>query len=580
MALDGITVSCIKKEMTDALAGGFITKVAQPEKDELMLAVKNNGTTYRLVISANPSLPLIYISDKNKQSPASAPAFCMLLRKHIGSGRITQITQPSLERVLIMHIEHRNELGDMCEKKLIIELMGKHSNIIFTDNDGNILDSIKRIPASISSVREVLPGRKYFIPQTEKKADPFEVTEGDFSEIIFSKNASLSKAIYTSLTGFSPMAAEEIAARASIDSDRFAPDITPSERAHIFHTFELFISDIKSGTYSPAIYFKNGAPAEFSVFESQLYKDFDKKDFDCVFDLLFSYYAQKEAVSRIRQKSADLRKIVSTVLERNVKKLQLQQKQLKDTEKRDKYRIYGELINTYGYGLEEGADKLEATDYYSGKDVVIPLDPTLTPLENSKKYFDRYTKLKRTFEAVTEQVEETSGDIEHLESIRTALDTADDEADLMQISDELKEYGYIKKKAQGKKDKRAKAKPMHFVSSDGYDIYVGKNNYQNDELTFSTPYNYDWWFHAKGTPGSHVVVKSKEAVPPDSTFEEAGRLAAYFSKGRQASKTEVDYTLRRNIKKPAKAKPGFVVYYTNYSMMSEPDIEGLHRVDE
>ena len=202
MALDGITVSCIKKEMTDALAGGFITKVAQPEKDELMLAVKNNGTTYRLVISANPSLPLIYISDKNKQSPASAPAFCMLLRKHIGSGRITQITQPSLERVLIMHIEHRNELGDMCEKKLIIELMGKHSNIIFTDNDGNILDSIKRIPASISSVREVLPGRKYFIPQTEKKADPFEVTEDDFSKIIFSKNASLSKAIYTSLKDF------------------------------------------------------------------------------------------------------------------------------------------------------------------------------------------------------------------------------------------------------------------------------------------------------------------------------------------------------------------------------------------
>ena len=210
---------------------------------------------------------------------------------------------------------------------------------------------------------------------------------------------------------------------------------------------------------------------------------------------------------------------------------------------------------------------------------MIPLDPTLTPLENSKKYFDRYGKLKRTFEAVTLQAEETAHDIEHLESIRTALDTADDEADLMQISDELKEYGYIKKKAQGKKNKQAKAKPMHFVSSDGYDIYVGKNNYQNDELTFSTPYNYDWWFHAKGTPGSHVIVKSKEAVPPDSTFEEAGRLAAYFSKGRQASKTEIDYTLRRNVKKPAKAKPGFVVYYTNYSMMSSPDIDGLKRID-
>ena len=579
MALDGITVSCIKKEMADSLTGGFITKIAQPEKDELMLAIKNNGTTYRLIISANPSLPLIYMSDKNKPSPASAPAFCMLLRKHIGSGRITGIIQPSLERVLIMNIEHRNELGDMCEKKLIVELMGKHSNIIFADSEDNILDSIKRIPASISSVREVLPGRKYFIPQTEDKADPLTITEDVFSELIFSKHASLSKAIYTSLTGFSPMAAEEIAARASIDSDKFAPEFTPSEKAHVFHTLEGFLSDIKCGQYSPAIYFDNGIPKDFSVFESKLYENYEKQSFESVFDLLFSYYAQKEAVSRIRQKSADLRKIVSTALERNVKKLQLQQKQLKDTEKRDKYRIYGELINTYGYGLDEGAEKLEATDYYSGNDVVIPLDPTLTPLENSKKYFDRYGKLKRTFEAVTLQAEETAHDIEHLESIRTALDTADDEADLMQISDELKEYGYIKKKAQGKKNKQAKAKPMHFVSSDGYDIYVGKNNYQNDELTFSTPYNYDWWFHAKGTPGSHVVVKSKEAVPPDSTFEEAGRLAAYFSKGRQASKTEIDYTLRRNVKKPAKAKPGFVVYYTNYSMMSSPDIKGLKRKD-
>jgi predicted ribosome quality control (RQC) complex YloA/Tae2 family protein len=579
MALDGITVSCIKKEMSDKLCGGYITKISQPEKDELMLTIKNGGNTYRLTISASPSLPLIYFSDKNKPGPMSAPAFCMLLRKHIGSGRILKIEQPSLERVLFMIIEHRNEMGDICSKKLIIELMGKHSNIIFTDDNDMILDSIKRVPANISSVREVLPGRKYFIPQTQNKADPFTLDEKNFSDIVFSNSCGIAKALYSSVTGFSPMAADEICCRASLDPDRFAPDCTDSERAHLFHTFASFIEDIRNASYSPAVYFENGSPAEFSVFASCLYESSEKQVYGSVFDLLYSYYARREAVSRIRQKSSDLRRIVSTALERSVKKLHLQQKQLKDTEKRDSFRVYGELLTAYGYGVEEGSDKLETVNYYTGESITIPLDPEETPLENAKRYFEKYNKLKRTFEAVSIQAEETSKDIEHLESIQNALDTASDEADLAQISDELKEYGYIKKKGDPKKGRSEKAKPLHFLSSDGYDIYVGKNNYQNDELTFSSPCGYDWWFHSKGIPGSHVVVRSGEAVPPDRTFEEAGRLAAYFSKGRQASKVEIDYTLRKNVKKPAKAKPGFVVYYTNYSMMSVPDISGIEQAD-
>ena len=579
MALDGITVSCIRKEMADRLAGGYITKIAQPEKDELLLTIKNAGSVYRLVISANASLPLIYFTDKNKPNPLSAPAFCMLLRKHIGSGHIIDIVQPSLERVLFILIEHRDEMGDMRRKKLIIELMGKHSNIIFADDEDTIIDSIKRVPANISSVREVLPGRKYFIPQTVEKYDPFTISENDFINAVFSASCELSRAIYTSVTGFSPMAGEEICLRASVDSAKHAGDCTENERLHVFRTFTRFMDDIRNSVYAPAIYFESGSPADFSVFEAQLYSGYEKQPFGSVFDLLYSYYAQKETVSRIRQKSADLRKIVSTALERNVRKLQLQQKQLKDTEKRDKFRVYGELLTAYGYGLEEGADKLETENYYTGEKVTIPLDPEKSPLENAKKYFDKYGKLKRTFEAVSIQADETSKDIEHLESIQTALDTASDEADLLQISDELKESGYIKKKASDKKGRSSKAKPLHFISSDGYDIFVGKNNYQNDELTFSTPYGYDWWFHSKGAPGSHVVVKSDTPVPPDSTFEEAGRLAAHFSKGRQASKVEIDYTLRRNVKKPNKAKPGFVVYYTNYSMMASPDISGIKQAD-
>ncbi len=579
MAFDGITVSCIRKELLNTLNGGYITKIAQPEKDELLLTIKNLGKQHRLLISANPSLPLLYFTEKNKQSPMTAPGFCMLLRKHIGSGRILDICQPSLERVLIFHIEHRNELGDLCQKKLIVELMGKHSNIIFTDNDDTILDAIRRVSANVSSVREVLPGRKYFIPQTQEKEDPFSISEENFCQKVFSKNLNLSKAIYTTLTGFSPMAGEELCCRCAVPSESFAPECSEQTKAHIYHIFARFMDDIKSGSYRPAIFYENDKPKDFAVFESCLYSDSETAQYDSISLLLEDFYSQKNVVSRIRQKSTDLRKIVNNYLERNVKKLTLQKKQLKDTEKREKYRIYGELITAYGYGLDENADKLEAVNYYTGEEVTIPLDKSISPLDNAKKYFEKYNKQKRTFEAVTLQIEETSQDIAHLESIQNSLDIALDEADLSQISQELQANGYIKKKSSKKQARQNKAKPLHFISSDGFHIYVGKNNFQNDELTFASPVGRDWWFHSKNVPGSHVIVKSDTTELPDSTFEEAGRLAAYYSKARQGAKVEIDYTQRKNVKKPNKAKPGFVIYYTNYSMMSAPDISGIQQLD-
>lgn len=579
MALDGITVSCLKKELQDSLLGGYIMKIAQPEKDELLITIKNNGTQYRLSASANPSLPLLYITDKNKQSPITAPGFCMLLRKHIGSGHITCIEQPSLERVIIFTIEHRNELGDPCKKKLIIELMGKHSNIIFTDENNVILDSIRRISANVSSVREVLPGRLYFIPQTQEKSDPLTITEENFMNTVFSKAANLSKALYTSFIGFSPLTGEEICQRSGVASELFAPECSVTIKEHIYHTFTRLIEEILLCHYKPSIYYENNNPVDFSVLESIVYASNISKDFSSVSELLNAYYSQKNAATRIRQKSTDLRKLVSTFLERNVKKLQIQQKQLKDTEKKDKFRIYGELLNTYGYEAKEGDKSLNAVNYYTGENISIPLDPTMSATDNAKKYFEKYNKLKRTFEAVSLQIKETAEDIEHLESIQNALDIASDEADLLQISDELRVCGYIKKHSGKKQARQSKAKPMHFISSDGFDIYVGKNNYQNDELTFSSPMNKDWWFHSKGIPGSHVIVKSKQNELPDRTYEEAARLAAYFSKGRTGSKVEIDYTLRKNIKKPNKAKPGFVVYYTNYSMMASPDISEIKKID-
>ena len=269
---------------------------------------------------------------------------------------------------------------------------------------------------------------------------------------------------------------------------------------------------------------------------------------------------------------------MGTALERNRKKYQLQEKQLKDTEKREKYKVYGELIHTYGYGLEEGAEKLEALNYYTNEMVTIPLDKQLDAMENAKKYFDKYNKLKRTYEALSTLIEETKTEIAHLESIAASMDIAQTEDDLVQIKEELVEFGYIKRKKTDKKAK-IKSKPFHYVSSDGYDIYVGKNNYQNDELTFKFATGNDWWFHAKGMPGSHVIVKSNNEELPDRTFEEAGMLAAYYSSGRDNDKVEIDYLQKKNIKKPNKAAPGFVVYYTNYSLTISPDISNLKQVE-
>lgn len=578
MAFDGITIAAMVKELNTSLKGGRINKIAQPESDELLITVRGQDGQKRLLLSASPSLPLLYFTSKNRISPLTAPNFCMLLRKHIGSARITDITQPGMERVVQFHLEHLNELGDVCHKILIMELMGKHSNLIFCDDKGMILDSIKHVSSNMSSVREVLPGREYFIPKTQDKLDPLTITEEEFISDICPKPLPAAKAIYSSLTGISPVMAQEVCFRASIDGNDSMQSLNEAARTHLYHTFARIMDQVKEGSFTPNIIFRGDEPVEYVVLDFQQYgPEYHSVSFDSVSQMLETYYASRDLITRIRQKSADLRRIVQTALERNRKKLMLQQKQMKDTEKKDKYKIYGELINTYGYGLEEGVKSFKALNYYTNEEITIPLDPQLTPQENSKKYFDRYQKLKRTQEALEEQIKETTEEIQHLESISNALDIAREESDLSQIKEELTEFGYIKKHYTSKKGAKmqTKSKPFHYISSDGYDIYVGKNNYQNDELTFKFASGNDWWFHAKKMPGSHVVVKTKDGTLPDRTFEEAGSLAAYYSQGRTAPKVEIDYLQKKNVKKPAGAKPGFVVYYTNYSLMAVPDISSL-----
>ncbi|MDY4668370.1 MAG: NFACT RNA binding domain-containing protein [Oliverpabstia sp.] len=578
MAFDGITIANIVSELNHTITGGKINKIAQPENDELIITIKNQRQQYRLFLSASASLPLIYLTETNKPSPLTAPNFCMLLRKHIGSGKILSVTQPGMERIIRFTIEHLNELGDLCTKYLIVEIMGKHSNIIFCNENDQIIDSIKHVSAHMSSVREVLPGRPYFIPATQEKKNPLELTEDILSQEILSRPVTASKALYTGITGISPLMAEEICHRANIDGGIPTDGLSPLEKLHLSHTFLSLMEDIKSETFTPNIVYQGREPVEFAPFPLTQYEDLKTVSYPSISQVLETYYAEKNIVTKMRQKSVDLRKIVQTALERNLKKYQLQQKQMKDTEKKEKYRIWGELINTYGYGLEPGIKSMEALNYYTNETITIPLDSTLTPQENAKKYFDKYSKMKRTAEALEHLLQETKSEIEHLESISASLDIALSEDDLAQIKEEMMEYGYIRRKYTSGKKVKITSKPFHYLSSDGFHIYVGKNNFQNEELSFKFATGNDWWFHAKGQPGSHVIVKTNGEELPDRTFEEAGKLAAYYSRGRQAPKVEIDYTQKKNLRKPNGAKPGFVVYYTNYSLLIEPDISGLTQV--
>lgn len=577
MAFDGITVAALTKELKETICDGRIAKIAQPESDELLLTIKTKEGQRRLSISASASLPLIYLTNDNKPSPMTAPNFCMLLRKHIGNGRIVDVSQPGLERIIQFRIEHLDELGDLRQKTLVIEIMGKHSNIIFCDEKDQIIDSIKHVPAQMSSVREVLPGRPYFIPDTMEKQDPLTAADEDFSRALRGKPMRISKAVYTSFTGISPVVAEEICYLAGIDSQMTASDLTDDMLTHLYRQFQYYMEDVRNGAFTPVIYFDGNTPKEFSALPLTHFQNLEKKEYGSISEVLSTYYATRNTLVRIRQKSADLRHIVQTALERNRKKYELQSRQLKDTENRDLYKVYGELINAYGYQLPEGSKELTALNYYTGEELTIPLDPVKTPQENAQKYFARYNKQKRTYEALTELISETGDEIRYLESVESALDIALYEEDLTQIKEELSQAGYIRRRQQKKKAKIL-SRPLHYVSSDGYHMYVGKNNLQNEELTFHFASGNDWWFHAKGVPGSHVILKSGGDEVPDRTFEEAGRLAAYYSKNRGNEKAEIDYIEKKHVKKVNGGRPGFVIYHTNYSLVIDSDISGIEEV--
>ena len=595
MAFDGLFLSALVSEFKTTISGGKISKIVQSEKDEIQLTIKKEKQQFFLHLSANPSIPLVYLSDKGKTAPLTAPNFCMALRKHIGNGLIQDITQASrnlpeqgLERVLLLHISHRDELGDIGIKYLSIEIMGKYSNIILLKEDFTILDAIKRISSAQSSVREVLPGRKYFIPDQFKKENllcfPLESLQA-FLENKKNPNAerdsgmeNLSDLLFQSFSGLSPLSAREISLDAGLLQDQKLGCMSSLDYEKLSDAILRLRKRIREGDFTPQILYENGKSFDFSAIPVRQYSGnpaFHVEIFHSPSELLTFYYGGKEKEDRVRQKSADLKKQCSTLLERVSKKLSLQEKQLKDTEKKERFRIFGELLTTYGYSLKGGEKELICENYYNGQEEHIPLEESLSPIENAKKYFDKYDKAKRTERNLSTQVKESKNTLEHLQSIVNSLATAENAEDLDDIRREMGEYGYMKPISQKKKKERKedKSSPRIFRSSDGYLLYVGKNNYQNEIVSFQIAEGRDFWFHVKGSAGSHVIAKTEgkslEELP-DRLFEEAAELAAYFSSEKESAKVEVDYTERKNLKKVVGGAPGFVIYHQNYSILVTP----------
>ena len=595
MAFDGLFLSALVSEFKTTISGGKISKIVQSEKDEIQLTIKKEKQQFFLHLSANPSIPLVYLSDKGKTAPLTAPNFCMALRKHIGNGLIQDITQASrnlpeqgLERVLLLHISHRDELGDIGIEYLSIEIMGKYSNIILLKEDFTILDAIKRISSAQSSVREVLPGRKYFIPDQFKKENllcfPLESLQA-FLENKKNPNAerdsgmeNLSELLFQSFSGLSPLSAREISLDAGLPQDQKLGYMSSLDYEKLSDAILRLRKRIREGDFTPQILYENGKSFDFSAIPVRQYSGnpaFHVEIFHSPSELLTFYYGGKEKEDRVRQKSADLKKQCSTLLERVSKKLSLQEKQLKDTEKKERFRIFGELLTTYGYSLKGGEKELICENYYNGQEEHIPLEESLSPIENAKKYFDKYDKAKRTERNLSTQVKESKNTLEHLQSIVNSLATAENAEDLDDIRREMGEYGYMKPISQKKKKERKenKSSPRIFRSSDGYLLYVGKNNYQNEIVSFQIAEGKDFWFHVKGSAGSHVIAKTEgkslEELP-DRLFEEAAELAAYFSSEKESAKVEVDYTERKNLKKVVGGAPGFVIYHQNYSILVTP----------
>lgn len=576
MSMDGLSLYSAMNELNKRLAGGKIDKIQQTDKEELLLMVRSLGQTYRLLINASAADNRVQLTELKKQAPSEAPMFCMLLRKRIAGGKIVRFEQERLDRVLKISIETYNDLGDLSEFALYCELMGKHSNIILVNEKGVIVDAIKHVGLGMSSVRFVMPGLEYSAPPAQDKQDPSKASAGDFSMAMCMVGMSIAKALSNAFFGLSPAVAAQLVARYTDKTE--CTQLSEAEREELASRLVGFYADMAQGKEKASAVLNALGETEavypFAISSSGI------KLYDSIGEALDSLYINSDRREWAKRHGASARKVLQNNIERCEKKLALYADALNSEEQMEKCRLYGELLTANLHSLKSGTDTAAVDNYYADpvERIAIPLDRQLTPGENAQRYYKKYQKLKAARDMAIVQREQTLSELNYLEGQLDNLTKCTAENELSELIEELKDQGYIKRDKGGrKKMKLAASKPMHFVSSTGADIYVGKNNRQNDELTLRFASPNDIWMHTKNIPGSHVIVKGA-SEQDTAAMTEAALLAAYYSRARGSENVAVDYTPRKYVKKPAGAKPGMVIYTTNktaYVTPSEEAVAGL-----
>jgi len=577
MPFDGIVLRAVTNELESTLINGKIEKISQLSRDDVLMNIYSRGSKYRLIFSANASYPRVHLSNTEIDNPPIPFNFCILLRKHLLGSKITQFSQPGLERILEIKFEGTDEIGDPITRFLVIEIMGKHSNIILLNHNRKIIDAIKHIDSEISRIREILPGRDYIYPNTQNKLSIFDTKSDKKIREIFSEKDrdSIPKSILDSFSGFSPFASNEFAAEvfSTINSKDYS-DIASKVLLEIKQA-------LNSNSTKPYIsYTKNAIPSDIHCLFPHHFDDTSIHNYDSISKALDEYYLSKSVNNKMSSKKAELINSVNKRLEKCLKRIQIQTKNISDSSEKDNFKLFGELITSNLYRIIEGMEEIKVINYYdpNSEEIVIPLNPNIPPANNAQSYYKKYSKIKKTFESATVQLSQLEREKYYFENLLFQIEETNYDYELGEIKSELINEGIISSDVIKNKKIPVISVPAEFISSDGFTILVGKNNRQNDYLTFKTASRTDIWLHTRNIPGSHVVIRAEKKEVPEASLLEACLLAAYHSKARTSTHVPVDYTFVKHVKKPGGAKPGFVIYENFKTITVDPHVSIIEKL--
>lgn len=580
MALDGITLGLVKNELENYIIGAKVEKIHQPSKNELVFIFRTRNGAFRMYASCDGQSPRVHLTRFNLENPKIPPMLCMLFRKRLVGSTLESIHQVNNDRILIFDFNGTTEIGDKTQYHLICEIMAQRSNIILCDSEFKILDAVKRIDENKSSVREILPGLKYELPPQQKKGNIYTNNAGAIAESVYGNpDKMLSKAILEAVEGFSPIVCRELAYR-TVFGDKQTGLLSKIEKERLETEISNIQDELKNKTTAQMLVTQEKLPFDFSFTDIRQYgKALEKRNYETYSELLDDFYFERDRQNRIKRRAADLYKILNSAVERTSRKINNRRAELLQSEKRDDLRIYAELITANQYRLTEKASEYELENYYdNNKTIKIPVNPALTPQQNAQKYFKDYKKAVNAGKLLHDLIEEGEQELVYLDSVLDNLSRADTEREISEIRDELESGGYVKSKRGGKNKKEKPLSPLEFLSSDGFKIFVGRNNIQNDLLTLKTAKNYDMWLHVQKQSGSHVIIVSDKKRISETAIFEAACIAAYHSKAKNSSSVAVDYTLVKNVKKPVGAKPGKVIYSTCNTVYVTPQKELIDKL--